>query len=156
MNEQHVTRRSALGTLAVAIAAGWTAIVAAVSVIFVTAPLRAATRRREAALGATDTFSEKFRSVELRVATNDGWYSKEEITRVYARLDESGTPIVLSATCTHLGCTVRWNAAENQFQCPCHGGRFTPDGAVAGGPPPRPLQRLNAHMRDGNVVVELG
>lgn len=153
---QSVSRRTALGTLAAAIAGLWTAAVAGLTAMFVTAPLRAAGQRREAALGATSTFSEKFRGVDLKIATHDGWYSKEEITRVYARLDETGVPVVLSGTCTHLGCAVQWNGAENQFQCPCHGGRFAPDGSVAGGPPPKPLRRLNAQVRDGNVVVELG
>lgn len=151
-----VSRRSALGVIATAIAGLWTAAVAGLAAVFVTAPLRAATQRRDASLGAVDSFSDKFRGVDLHIATADGWHSKEEILRVYARLDESGVPVVLSGTCTHLGCTVQWNAGENQFQCPCHGGRFAPDGAVVGGPPPRPLQRLTAQLRDGNVVVELG
>jgi menaquinol-cytochrome c reductase iron-sulfur subunit len=157
MNEpQSVTRRNALGAIAAGIAGVWTLAIAGISAAFATAPLRAPARRREAGLGATDSFSEKFRGVDLRTATNDGWYSMEEVTRVYARLDEAGSPFVLSATCTHLGCTVQWNEGANQFQCPCHGGRFTPDGTVAGGPPPRPLKRLNARVRDGNIVVELG
>lgn len=153
---QPLSRRGALGLIASGIAAIWTAAVAALSAVFVTAPLRAASGRREAVLGAAESFTTEFRGVDVRVATNDGWYSKEEVRRVYVRLDESGTPIALSATCTHLGCTVQWNTADNQFQCPCHGGRFAPDGTVAGGPPPRPLQRLSAQVRDGNVVVELG
>ncbi len=157
MNEpKTISRRGALGAVATAIAAFWTAGTAALTAVFVSAPLRAPSQRRDASLGAVDSFSDKFRGVDLHIATADGWHSKEEIMRVYARLDESGVPVVLSGTCTHLGCTVQWNAGENQFQCPCHGGRFSPDGTVLGGPPPRPLQQLNAQVRDGNVVVELG
>ncbi|MBE0597531.1 MAG: ubiquinol-cytochrome c reductase iron-sulfur subunit [Desulfuromonadales bacterium] len=44
-----------------------------------------------------------------------------------------------SAVCTHLGCIVTWRAQEQIFFCPCHAGRFSPDGRVVGGPPPRPL-----------------
>jgi menaquinol-cytochrome c reductase iron-sulfur subunit len=157
MNEpQPVTRRTALGILGTSLAAAWTLAIAGLSAAFASAPLRAPTRRREAALGTLDTFSEKFRVVDLRIATSDGWYSKEEVTRVYARLDDTGAPFVLSATCTHLGCTVQWEAGKNEFRCPCHGGRYSIDGAVLSGPPPRPLERLNAQVRDGNVVVELG
>jgi Rieske Fe-S protein len=158
MNEetQPVTRRSALGAIAAAIAAAWTVAITGLTAAFATTPLRAAVRRREAAIGATETFSEKFRIVDVRIATNDGWYSKEEVRRVYARLDDAGAPVVLSATCTHLGCTVQWEPGKNEFRCPCHGGRYSADGAVLAGPPPRPLERLNAQVRDGNVVVELG
>ena len=35
----------------------------------------------------------------------------------------------LSATCTHLGCQVRWDA-KDKFHCPCHGGVYGADGAV--------------------------
>ncbi len=45
----------------------------------------------------------------------------------------------ISATCTHLGCTVQWRGEEKEFDCPCHGSRFDADGNVLGGPAPRPL-----------------
>lgn len=44
-----------------------------------------------------------------------------------------------SAICTHLGCVVRWDEGRRQIHCPCHAGFFGADGAVLGGPPPRPL-----------------
>ncbi|TMC75251.1 MAG: Rieske 2Fe-2S domain-containing protein [Chloroflexi bacterium] len=43
--------------------------------------------------------------------------------------------------CTHLGCTVPWNAGEDQFHCPCHGSLYDKHTAVVkGGPAPKPLQ----------------
>jgi glycine/D-amino acid oxidase-like deaminating enzyme/nitrite reductase/ring-hydroxylating ferredoxin subunit len=59
--------------------------------------------------------------------------------------DNSATLHVVSAACTHLGCTVAFNDAEQTWDCPCHGSRFDPDGAVLHGPatqplPPRPVQ----------------
>lgn len=53
----------------------------------------------------------------------------------------------VSATCTHLGCTVAWNAAETSWDCPCHGSRFAPDGTVLDGPTARPLRPVDDPTR---------
>ena len=53
-----------------------------------------------------------------------------------------GEYVAISVVCTHLGCVVQWQEGKGEFLCPCHGGRFSPTGAVLGGPPPRPLEIL--------------
>jgi glycine/D-amino acid oxidase-like deaminating enzyme/nitrite reductase/ring-hydroxylating ferredoxin subunit len=49
---------------------------------------------------------------------------------------------VLSPVCTHANCLVKWNTAENSWDCPCHGGRYTPTGEVLNGPPVLGLYRF--------------
>jgi Rieske Fe-S protein len=56
---------------------------------------------------------------------------------------EDGTLVLLSPVCTHMGCYVRWNAADRTWDCPCHGSRFKPDGAVLSGPAESPLEKLS-------------
>lgn len=36
--------------------------------------------------------------------------------------------------CTHMGCSLRWNAQERTWDCPCHGSRFGMDGTVLENP----------------------
>lgn len=42
----------------------------------------------------------------------------------------------INGVCTHLGCVVPWNAAENKFICPCHGSQYDNQGRVVRGPAP--------------------
>ena len=61
---------------------------------------------------------------------------------VGAYRDAHGDIHAVGVTCTHLGCTLRWNHAETSWDCPCHGSRFSHDGAVLQGPAVRPLERI--------------
>jgi Rieske Fe-S protein len=52
----------------------------------------------------------------------------------------------LSATCTHLGCQVRWDNEGQKFRCPCHGGAYDAHGRVVEGPPPRALETIEVRI----------
>jgi glycine/D-amino acid oxidase-like deaminating enzyme/nitrite reductase/ring-hydroxylating ferredoxin subunit len=56
--------------------------------------------------------------------------------------DETGKRHECSAVCTHLKCIVNWNDLEKSWDCPCHGSRFDPYGAVLNGPAVEPLEEL--------------
>jgi len=62
--------------------------------------------------------------------------------------------LALWQRCTHLGCTVPWVEAEDQFHCPCHGSLFNVVGEVTGGPAPRPLDFFPVIIRSGDVWVD--
>ena len=62
-----------------------------------------------------------------------------------------GQFVALSAVCTHLGCVVAWQEQAGEFLCPCHGGRFSAEGQVLGGPPPSPLESLAVEL-DGDQL----
>jgi glycine/D-amino acid oxidase-like deaminating enzyme/nitrite reductase/ring-hydroxylating ferredoxin subunit len=65
-------------------------------------------------------------------------------TKAAVYRDEDGATTVRSATCTHMGCLVGWNAAERTWDCPCHGSRFAPEGGVISGPAESPLPEVTS------------
>jgi len=62
--------------------------------------------------------------------------------KVAAYRNDAGDVSLVSATCTHMGCVVAWNPAERTWDCPCHGSRFKPSGAVISGPAEQPLKKI--------------
>jgi len=91
----------------------------------------------------------------LALSRQDGWYRERARETVFLVWDGASSVHALSATCTHLGCQVRWDAETTRFRCPCHGGVFDANGQVLEGPPPRPLDRVETRVESGAVLVRL-
>ncbi len=84
---------------------------------------------------------------------------------------EKNTFHCISASCTHLGCTVKMQRLNQpkkvsvrgreineqaEFACPCHGSKYYGDGTNYAGPAPRPLAHFKIEVapEDGQLVVD--
>lgn len=80
------------------------------------------------------------------LAPGEGGMAKVDGETVGAYRAPDGTVHAVSITCTHMGCTLKWNRAETSWDCPCHGSRFDRDGAVLNGPAVRPLSQVEVEI----------
>ncbi len=87
-------------------------------------------------------------------------YSPNTVTafpqgRFYLACLADGGFLALSRRCTHLGCTVPWDAGKMQFVCPCHASTFDIHGAVIQSPAPRPLDRFAVTIENDRIRVAI-
>ncbi|CAM9692040.1 unnamed protein product [Chrysoparadoxa australica] len=99
--------------------------------------------------------------------TVDGWLSthlpgshalveglKGDATYLVVNEDKKIQDFGIVAVCTHLGCVVPWNKAENKFICPCHGSQYDANGKVVRGPAPLSLALSHVEEDGGKVVLK--
>lgn len=67
-----------------------------------------------------------------------------------------GALAAVDMTCTHRGCDVNYASASGRLECPCHGSKFAPTGAVIEGPAERPLRSYPVEVMGGEIVVLVG
>jgi glycine/D-amino acid oxidase-like deaminating enzyme len=88
--------------------------------------------------GREHRWAELFDPNRLRPRAGAATFAKENANAAYHfvadRVTKRGNP-----RCTHLGCLLDWNAAEETWDCPCHGSRFSARRDVIEGPAVRPL-----------------
>lgn len=84
------------------------------------------------------------------LTTNGGFLVTKGI--VVARTN-SGTYIAVSASCTHEGTNVNYNASGNNFICPNHGAQFSSTGAVTQGPANSNLKKYNTTLTGNSLRV---
>lgn len=84
------------------------------------------------------------------LATNGGYLVTNGI--VVARTT-SGTFLAVSASCTHEGTNVQYNASGNNFICPNHGARFNSSGTVTQGPATKSLTQYKTELTGTTLRV---
>jgi glycine/D-amino acid oxidase-like deaminating enzyme/nitrite reductase/ring-hydroxylating ferredoxin subunit len=89
---------------------------------------------------------DRFAGAEARslraLKRGEGKVIERDGAKVAAYRDDNGATVLRSAICPHMGCIVAWNDAERTWDCPCHGSRFKPTGAVISGPAEAPLAEI--------------
>jgi Rieske Fe-S protein len=78
---------------------------------------------------------------EADIRPGEGAVIRHGLRKLAVYRDEAGALHRASAVCPHLGCIVHWNSLERTWDCPCHGSRFSVDGAVLNGPALGGLER---------------
>jgi len=68
-------------------------------------------------------------------------------------LTADNTYKALSATCTHLNCTVQYREDLKEIWCACHNGLYNLNGEVISGPPPRPLEEYKVNIANDEIIV---
>ena len=68
-------------------------------------------------------------------------------------VNNAGDVKAFSATCPHLGCSVRWDQKKSEFLCPCHMAAFDRNGEVVSGPPPRALDQYRVLIEGNSIFV---
>lgn len=91
------------------------------------------------------------------IQPNSVIYEPEQ--KAFVVRDEQGSFYALSAVCTHLGCTTKWNVSgvggnpNAVIACPCHGSLFNKKGELIQGPAQRGLDKFRLRLEDNKLVV---
>ena len=83
----------------------------------------------------------------------DAWKKTSEKLTAWVARTSASSVVAFGPQCTHLGCAHHWDAAKNEFVCPCHNSRFSIAGAVLGGPASRPLDRYDVKVEGSKLLI---
>ena len=93
------------------------------------------------------------RADDFKVGTSRVEYLASE--KVVIGRTSEGDFHAVSAVCTHLGCSIRFEtfASMSGFVCNCHSSKFDLDGLNLTGPAPTPLKSFEVVVIGGEVVL---
>ncbi|MBV8706352.1 MAG: Rieske (2Fe-2S) protein [Acidobacteriaceae bacterium] len=154
--EPEISRRSYLGWLIGLCTAGVGAVLSVPLIRFALYPLRMQTTEvKWSDAGPLSHFVSL--AIPLRrsiqVEQVDGWRETVSEKVVYVTQTPDHQLQVLSAVCPHLGCSVQWSDAKQEFICPCHAASFGADGTKLSGPSPRAMDSLESRIENGRLLV---
>ena len=135
----------------------WTAITAALGIpalVYLFFPPKARKEEEWLEIGdvsklATDS------PVEMVFRRNrvDGWKVMSEKGTAWVVKHADNSVTAFGPQCTHLGCAYHWDVGSHEFICPCHSSVFSIEGEVQSGPAPRPLDRYEAKVENGKLML---
>lgn len=90
---------------------------------------------------------DRFNKVKIKelseIANGEAKIVKYEGESIALYKDEKGGVHAVNPACTHVNCIVGWNTAEQTWDCPCHGSRFSMDGEVLTAPARKDLEKID-------------
>ena len=155
ISAEEISRRRFLERLCIGLSGVCAAILGIPLVGFIVMPIFRKTPGKWVSVGKiTDFTVGKTVNVTVMDPSPLPWAGITAKTALWLRRVNADQFIAFSVNCTHMGCPVRWLADADLFMCPCHGGVYYPDGAVAAGPPPKPLIRYDVRTANGQVQIK--
>jgi menaquinol-cytochrome c reductase iron-sulfur subunit len=155
---EDISRRTALAKLGVLLNAAVAAILAVPVIGYL---LSAIERKRDytawVGLGPLSQFPQgQTRLASFKNPLRRPWDGQTADIPCWVRCVDAQNFQVFAIDCAHLGCPVRWFPQSQLFMCPCHGGIYYADGAVAAGPPPRGLFQYPYKIQKDQLVIKAG
>ena len=119
-------------------------------------PLKAPKRFFTEALNMAKQYGDYITKADIKeideLRPGEGAILGKDLRRFAIYKDETNNVHAFSAVCPHLGCIVQWNGEEKSFDCPCHGSRFTKEGAVINGPAISGLEKIEIKEKEEAAV----
>jgi nitrite reductase/ring-hydroxylating ferredoxin subunit len=105
-------------------------------------------------IGKRTAFGKTPMRVDLYADRRDAWIRETNVKLGSCWVSEhNGVLQALSTSCPHLGCSVDFDTAKNEFKCPCHRSAFDLSGKVIGGPSPRAMDGLEIKENNGLIAI---
>ena len=156
-DEVRLSRRTFLRYAATALSSFIGLVIGVPAIGYISSPLLTPEKHGQwVPLGSVDQFakSQAPTVVQFSLTRQDGWVEDQQARTCWVVPQPDGSFTVFNGRCTHLGCAYSWKTSgeyADEFHCPCHDGVYDREGNVVSGPPPRPLDRLETRIQDGQL-----